>query len=301
MTEENYDWITQLEEQPESKDDRPSFKPGVYEGLSNDEYHRSQGISSTGLKRILRSPAHYKRPPEFNSTRAKEIGSAIHCAILEPERFIIDYRIVDCEARTSSAYKAACKDHPKERVLTTAEHENIIGMQAGVVRNRKCRELIEADGKYELSVFAKDPETGVLVKVRYDKLIDAIGMPVDVKKCQDASREQFRRSIGNYHYQLSAAFYMDAWEWLHGEKLDVMRWIAVEEQSPHAAARYMPNDEALKVGRAQYRVALNIYAECLERDEWPEYDPDDEEEIDLPAWMLDKSDEVEIDFGGDNE
>jgi exodeoxyribonuclease VIII len=295
MTENQEDWITQQETAPE-KPERPSFALGIHENVSNEDYHRSEPVGSTGLKRILQSPAHFRWPKKFDSTRAKEIGSAIHCAILEPDRFLTDYKIVDCEDRRKTLYTTACKTMPSDRVFITKEYENIKGAHKGVMRNPECRELIELPGRYELSLFTKCPVTGVLVKVRYDKLTDS-GIPVDLKKTQDARRDAFSRAIYAYGYHISAALYMDAWEWQFGEKLDVMRWIAVEEQSPHAAMRYMPDEDALMIGRAKYTEALQIYANCLDRDEWPAYD--EPEEIGLPYYVLRQEDEVEIDFGGE--
>jgi len=292
MTIMQDDWIsaTELPAKPE----RPTFAPGIHETLSGEDYHRSAPIGSTGLKRILQSPAHFRYPPKRNSTRNMEIGTAIHCQILEPERFKTDYRIVECDARTSALYKAACKDFDKERVLTSAEYENVLGMQKGVKRNRSCQDLVEAEGRYELSLFTKDPVSGLHVKVRYDKLTNA-GMPIDLKKTQKADKETFRRTIHNYGYHISAAFYMDAWEWQFGETLDVMRWLAVEEQSPHAAMRYRPDADALMIGRAMYREALEIYDRCLQNDEWPIYDDQEGEEIGLPGYAVSQyEDELEV-------
>jgi len=293
MIDQQENWIAQQEAAPE-KPGRPSFALGIHENVSNEDYHRSEPIGSTGLKRILQSPAHFRYPRKYDSTRAKETGSAIHCAVLEPARFVTDYRIVECDARTSAIYKAACKDIPKERVFTSAEHENIQGMQKGVMRNPGCRELIELPGRYELSLFTKCPVTGVLVKVRYDKLTNS-GIPVDLKKTQVSARDAFSRAVYAYGYHISAALYMDAWEWQFGEKLDVMRWIAVEEQSPHAAMRYMPDADALMIGRAKYTEALQIYANCLDRDEWPAYD--EPEEIGLPGYAISQfEEELEVNF-----
>lgn len=271
------------------------MKPGIYTGdqLSNSAYHSDKAIGSTGLKRILVSPAHFKYPNPFNATRAKEIGTAIHCRILESDRWDKDYKVAECDVRTSAIYKDICKTHPKERVLTSTEYENVRGMQQGVLRNRHCRELIEAPGRYELSLFTTDPITGVNVKVRYDKLTDA-GMPVDLKKCQKAGRDDFSRTINNYGYHISAAFYMIAWEWEFGETLDLMRWIAVEEQSPHAAMRYKPDPEMMVIANDKVRTALNIYADCLDRGDWPAYD--EPEEISLPYYAISKEDDINIDF-----
>lgn len=294
-TEHQLDWIGAAET-PAIEIVSPDWKPGLYTDLSNEDYHGSSPISSSGLKRILRSPSHFKNPKQHSQTRAMEIGTAIHTLILEPHRFHSDYKIVECDARTSALYKAACKDHPSERVLTIGEYENVKGMQDGVMRNRGCRELIEAPGRYELSLFAKDPETGLIVKVRYDKLTDS-GMPVDLKKTQDARPDAFSRSINMYDYHLSAALYMDAWSWAFGEDLHSFRWIAVEEQSPHAAKRYVIDDLSLEVGRAKYREALIEYDRCLQSGVWPSYDDGDEEEIGLPGWAIgDYEESLEVEF-----
>jgi hypothetical protein len=274
------------------------MKEGLYtrDQLGNDQYHASEPVSSSGLKRILQSPAHFKYPAANTVTRAKDIGSAIHCAVLETDRFMADYRVVDCEDRRSAIYKAACKDRDGSYVLTQAEGDNIQGMQEGIMRNRSCRELIEMPGDYELSLVVKDPVTGVLVKVRYDKLCRMNAIPVDLKKTQSAKPSDFQRAIINYDYHLSAALYQDAWEWLHGETLQPMRWIACEEKSPHAAMRYKIDEEALMVGRALYRDALNIYAECLDKGEWPAYG-DDEEEMGIPGWAISQFEEsLEVNF-----
>jgi hypothetical protein len=271
------------------------MKEGIYTGdqLSNEQYHASEPISSSGLKRILQSPAHFKYPPARTDTRAKDIGSALHCAILEPMRYKTDYLTVDCEDRRSAIYKSACKYRAGSNVLTQAEGDNIKGMMCGVMRNGSCRELLEMPGDYELSVVAKDPVTGVLVKVRYDKLCRMHAIPIDLKKTQSAKPADFQRAIINYDYHLSAALYQDVWEWLHGETLQPMRWIACEEKSPHAAMRYKIDEETLMLGRALYRDALNIYAECLDKGEWPAYG-DDEEEIGIPAWAFDRADETDL-------
>lgn len=290
----NDDWITAIEEP--AKPERPTFANGLHEGLSNESYHRSAPIGSTGLKRILVSPAHFRYPNQFNATRAKEIGSAIHCRILESDRWEKDYKVVECDARTSALYKAACKDFPKERVLTSVEYENVLGMQKGCMRNPRFRDIIEADGKYELSLFTTDPETGVPVKVRYDKLIPSILQPFDLKKTQKADRYSFGKTIQSYGYHISAALYQIAWEWEFKEKLQPMLWGAIEEQSPHIGMVYRPDDEMMTVAHMLLRQALNIYAECLDSDNWHGY-LDDSEEISLPHWALEQSDEVEIDFG----
>lgn len=71
------------------------MKPGVYEGISNAEYHGGPGISKSGLDLVHRSPMHYNAvvtaANDRTPTPAQEIGTAVHMAILEPEEFAKTY------------------------------------------------------------------------------------------------------------------------------------------------------------------------------------------------------------------
>lgn len=71
------------------------MKPGVYEGISNAEYHGGPGISKSGLDLIHRSPMHYHAvvtaDNDHTPTPAQELGTAAHALILEPEVFTETY------------------------------------------------------------------------------------------------------------------------------------------------------------------------------------------------------------------
>lgn len=71
------------------------MKPGVYEGISNAEYHGGPGISKSGLDLIHRSPMHYHAvvtaENDHTPTPAQELGTAAHALILEPEVFTATY------------------------------------------------------------------------------------------------------------------------------------------------------------------------------------------------------------------
>ena len=275
------------------------MKPGIYtsDQLSNEQYHAAAGISKSGLDLILRSPAHYRFSEKREATRAMEIGTALHCAILEPERFAADYMLLrEVTDRRASAYKEACKVWSAERVLTGTEADRVAGMQESVLSHPVLGRFVKATGRCELSVFATDPETGVLVKCRFDKLLDA-KLAIDVKKTQDL--RDFGKSVANYGYHMQAAFYTDVWKWATGEDLDGFMFAAVEEQMPHASAMITLDDEAIDIGRMEYRKALNTYAECFERDEWngiyQELAP-----VQLPSWYINQfENESEVKFDGE--
>lgn len=72
------------------------MKPGVYEGISNAEYHGGPGISKSGLDLIRRSPFHYEQAilaanENRPDTKAYFVGREAHMLILEPEVFAVEY------------------------------------------------------------------------------------------------------------------------------------------------------------------------------------------------------------------
>lgn len=277
-----------------------TMKPGIYtaDQLSNADYHAGPGISCTGLKKIAVSPAHFKRG-ELKQTAAMFMGSATHSAILEPESFAKQYvTMPDGKDRRSKEYKDLAAEFGADNVLSAGDAIQIQMMQKAVRANPVANKwLYREQGRNELSVYAKDPETGVLVRCRFDRLLDR-GFSPDLKTTTDASPRGFSNAIAKYGYAFQAAFYMDVYYWATGQRLEGFGFVAVESKAPHNVMCYRLDDESIEVGRNQYRAALNIYANCLESGRWDGYDGASEEQlIGLPFWALEQSDSVEIDFG----
>lgn len=66
------------------------MKPGFYDGLPEMDYHQGEGLSASTLVEMGRSPAHCKAMMDGQRekrTRSLDLGQALHCAVLEPERF----------------------------------------------------------------------------------------------------------------------------------------------------------------------------------------------------------------------
>lgn len=266
----------------------------IYEDMTNDDYHNeSEHISKSGLDLIARSPAHFRYAAPRAATRAMEIGTAIHAAVLEPERFASEYMLLrDVKDRRASAYKEAAKEYGSERVLTGGEADKVAGMQEALRSHQHIGQaLADEDGRPELTVFTTDPSTGVGVKCRFDWM--ANGAALDLKKTQDARPAAFCKSVANYGYHVQAAFYEDVWLWETGERLRSFEFAAIEETMPHGVMAYQLDTEAMQEGRRIYREALQAYAKCLESDHWPAYG-DAVEFISLPAWAVAPIEEGEI-------
>lgn len=75
------------------------MKPGIYEGISNAEYHGGEGVSKSGLDLIHRSPMHFKAIRAAANDNIKKdskaffIGGEFHCLTLEPAVFVQEYTL----------------------------------------------------------------------------------------------------------------------------------------------------------------------------------------------------------------
>tara|TARA_R110000765_G_scaffold244631_9_gene346886 strand:- start:2915 stop:3739 length:825 start_codon:yes stop_codon:yes gene_type:complete len=263
--------------------------------LSNTDYHAHPAISKSGLDLISRSPAHYFYAAHREATRAMQLGTAIHAAILEPERFANQYMLLrDVTDRRASEYRQAVKVHGSEFTLAGPEADRVSGMQASVQANPRAMSRLGAPGKSEVSIITTDPETGVPVKCRFDWLCDD-GRGLDLKKTQDIRADEFSRSVARYRYHVQAAFYSDVYKWETGEDLREFAILAVEESMPHANRVFLLDDEALQIGRMQYRADLNAYAECMNRGEWPGIVFEEDELLSLPMWAITQAEDEMID------
>lgn len=253
-------------------------------GMPNDAYHNGPGISKSGLDLISRSPAHYAYRTASEPTRAMVIGSATHAAILEPEEFDKQYMLLrDVTDRRSSVYKQAAEQFGADNVLTGTEADSVIGMRESVRLNSAAVELLDAFGYVEIAVFATDPITGVLVKCKFDKLLNDL-RSVDLKTTQDL--RDFSRSVANYRYHVQQAYYSDVFAWATGFQLESFDFLAVEKEAPNASRIFRLDTPSVDYGRKLYRQALDLYAECLQRNYWPM--PDGGlEYITLPNWAAD--------------
>lgn len=259
-----------------------------YTNMPNETYHAHNSISKSGLDKFDIDPYKFYNAKPMKQTRAMQTGSAIHAAVLEPEVFEKDFMLLpEIKDRRQAEYKAAVKSFGEGHVFTNAECEKIKGMQKAVWAHDEARRLLKSQGYCEISGFARDNETGVICRHRFDKLakLEDGWWGVDLKKTQDVREFKFSRTILDYRYHVQDAFYSDQFEWITGEKLAGFKFIAVEEEYPHKVAVYELCDISKQIGGEAYRHNLNMYAE-YESGAIKAHNNSCSEVISLPEWAL---------------
>lgn len=245
--------------------------PALVADMPIINYHAHESISNSGLSLVARSPAHYFHAPRASSSRAQEIGTAFHTALLEPQRYRAEYLTVEgCDDRRISAYKEAAKAYGADKTLTVSEGNSVAVMSESIRANTAANDVLTRPGIAELSAFVVDPETGVLMRCRFDWLTDD-GVAVDLKKTQDCREFAFAKSLHNYRYHAQAAMYSHIYELLFGKPLESFKILAVEEQPPCANVLYDICPLAMQYGHKLYREALQQYAEAKHTGNWSSY------------------------------
>lgn len=144
------------------------MKPGVYEGISNAEYHGGPGISKSGLDLVHRSPMHYNAAQQVANddrpdTKAYFVGREFHMLALEPEVFEVEY--VEAFGRDSAP--DAIED--REVLVEMVEAINAERVAAHPDAVRDAETLVAMIGKLNETRLAKLSTSG-----NKDALIDRI-------------------------------------------------------------------------------------------------------------------------------
>lgn len=262
--------------------------------ISAEEYHADKEIlGHSALVEILKSPKHYyhRISNPHVPTASLEFGTALHAALLEPQRFAETYIVspkFDRRTKEGKADAAAWEEANKGSVsVDEAELKKLQGMQKAVFEHSGAKKLL-SKCYVEMSYFWTDEDTGFQCRVRPDVLaLDDQGdviAAIDVKSTSNASKEKFRKSVMDYGYDLNAAFYSDAIERAIGRRVPYY-FLAVESAEPYGVALYKAGQSMLDVGRDKYRSALQLLQWCRENDRWPSYQPFGEyEDLEIPEW-----------------
>lgn len=270
---------------------------GYVSNMPDNYYHNTAGfISKSSLTILKESPFKFFNQPKRSQTPAMRMGTAFHCAILEPEKFKETYKIMpEVKAKTLKAYKDAVKDNPGVEILNGLDALNLNGMIKAVMSNDAARELLSLDGWCEVSGFHTDPETGVNLRHRFDKLTKC-GVGIDLKKTQSVNPDEISKTIAKYGYHLQDALYSDAYKEITGHDLNQFYFIFVEEKYPHQVAVVFLDDVSKQIGRDEYRnllVDYNYYSQ--NRDQVN--NNSGVEMVSLPEWIL-RNYENELEDGG---
>lgn len=253
--------------------------PGMYDQLPADEYHRDPALSASGMKLLLDPgcPALYRhdrdnpQPPKATF----DFGHAAHRIVLGDGAKL---RVLDYDDWKTKAAQQAKREAREEGAIPLLPQDmDRARAMAAAVRAHPLAGPLFRGGRPEVSLFFKDPVTGVSLRSRLDWLDDqrrgraimtdlkTIGTGVDL--------EHIERAIYDYGYHVSGVQYEEAVKALGLAAEDAVTTLVFVCKEPPFLVRVvqLPFD-AIKVGRAKRRAAINRFKECSDSGRWPGYD-----------------------------
>lgn len=270
---------------------------GVYY-LDRGAYSAIPAVTQSLLKQFKRSPAHAREsmlhPKE--PSEALNFGNAIHCAILEPDRFVEDYVVAPKIERRSAAGKAAWIEFEDQNrgkeIISQDDYSMCQRMMESCYANDVAAALLSGNGRNEVTLLWTDRDTDVRCKALLDRVTSFLGWTcvIDIKSTRDASQRGFARQVAQLEYHLQAAFYLEGLNALSPADRRFL-FVAIEKESPYCVTVFELEDESLKQGAAAFRQHLKTYAQCVTNGVWPGY-PIGIVPLQIPTWAM------EGDFNG---
>ena len=286
-----------VEEEPPAPDEE-----GIYADVPDYVYHGdTNSLSSSGARKILETnPAKFRhlqlhgRKP----TKAFDVGHAAHSLVLGvgaelreiPEKLLASNGAVSTkEAKAFIVETRAAGAVP----LKPDEYQQVHDMAAALRRHPLAPMLFDR-GAAELSMYHRDPMTGVMLRTRPDWLPEAGPgrmIVADYKTSVDCSLKHFRKAMYDYRYFQQHPWYVDAIVELGIADDPAFVFVVQEKEAPYQVTVFEIDAEDVELGRQLNRRAIDLFAMCQQSDTWPEY-PAEVNRVSLPGYARNQIEEI---------
>jgi len=240
----------------------------------------------------------FERSTVGKATSWYTLGSAAHCALLEPYLFADNYVVAPPEvlaadgSRRGKKYTAWQAQQADRTILAQDQMDHIRGMVQSVMtdpRRELPRQLLTG-GVAELSGVYRDPDfPEIWQKIRPDYLPGRC-LAVDLKtgKKGTAAPDRFARDCVNYGYHHSAWLILRGLTQLTGKQHTRYIFVVVETEPPYLCATYEmswdKNPKWLIRAEQDLKPLFAQFNECLQVGKFWGY-PDDLVALEPPRWL----------------
>ena len=226
-------------------------------------------VSKSLLWDFNESPYKWRHSTGKEVTKAMDLGTLIHSAILEPETALTDIASVSPfpDFRTKAAQEWRDDQREMGRMIVT---------DADIRAASGCEQVFAEDYaqrfgvgyKSEVAVFAEIGATQI--KGMIDLVPDSLDLLVDLKTtARIGSLREITNTIISRGYHWQSALYVDLWNAASGEKRNRFVICFIEVTEPYETAWVEVSQELIEAGRAGYMNALAKWQSCVAIDVWP--------------------------------
>lgn len=269
------------------------MKPVAHYDMPFEAYRALPGLNWSVLKQPTpKAQLHAATGP---SADHDPVYSALHCAILEPDRFDRAYQLAD--GRRTAARKAEA-EAAGVVLLTERDYDSIFSVRQAIASHAEAAEWLldpeegDGDAANEVSIQWTEVYGGKTwpMKARLDRLIVERGATptayiVDLKAVPRVSPRHVAVEIARKGYHGQLAHYAAAVKAVWPEVATVRGLIiAYEARAPYDVGVFaLPHDGAAWAGENMRAAAVARYVEAHTSGRWPGACPE-LVEVELPRW-----------------
>lgn len=240
------------------------------------EYLKHPGISSSDLRRFMKSPLHYEYRGFHRTSPAMLIGSATHAMVegIFQDAYAVQPEGVDRRTKDGKlAYAQFQMDNEGKDILNQEQYEQVSGMAQSVLALLD-RRFGSAPRENEPSIFWT--EEGMQCKARPDIIIDGMEpCVIELKTTQDASRDAWYWKVKSFDYGIQAIHHLAGIENQRGLMLHY-GWLVVENEPPYAAViHWLKPGQNFETDEWRRISALRAMKLCIDNRHFPSYKEDE--------------------------
>lgn len=279
------------------------------------KYLSARRESSSALKEILKSPMHYLVSKNENLKPKDEphftLGTFIHSAFLQPSLFE-KVKVLPEGGRKNSKeglrilieYYRSLLGLPQDESTFDQKVDNIkealFDLETAAARmgytfisqsDMAVVDIVKtsyrtygggiiprliAHGRTEVSMYGRDPSTGLPVKIRPDCVLleEQVGANVilSVKSTSAGSVDAFMRDAAKYRYELAEGMYLQVASEITGRKFTGTLMLVAQTVVPYQVALIWLDAEDLECGKYKYAQAMDTVKQCRLTRNWPGFE-----------------------------
>jgi hypothetical protein len=265
---------------------------GIYGRIPDQVYHADRSsLSSSGARTLLKeTPAAFdtqrQEPP--NPKPQYDFGHAAHKMVLGEGAQLV--RVDHDDWRTNAAKALRAKAWAEGKAPLLKKDIELAQVMAGRVFAHPLAAKILQTGTPELSGYWHDDATGVRLRFRTDWVTEPLPgsgriICVDYKSAASADPRHFAKQCADFGYHQQQAWYEDGLREVEIAENIGFLFIVQQKTPPFLVSINQIPAEHVERGRRLNRMAIDRYAECCDRNDWPGYAPMIHS-ADFPIWAV---------------
>jgi exodeoxyribonuclease VIII len=223
--------------------------------------------------------------PAKEPTSAMDLGTALHFAVLEPDKFLDHIVCLPFENFRTKAAQAA-RDFAEgsgKLVVTKDQHAQIAAMRDSILDHSESGAAIRHAEHFEYAIRWQD-ESGLWVRNLIDALVPSIDLLVNIKTAADPSPKGFARAAGELGYHRSSALYVAGARAALGMTKPKELFVVVGKEAPYEVACYFFDAQDLAAAERSNREDLDDLARRRVTGDWSSRHAGKVETVELLPW-----------------